>query len=131
MKVILLSSIALIMSTLLKPMSSSRIFQEYGMWQSIMKIIEIFFNSLGVIHNITQLMSCVQMPSLHSRFEGVGFWHLESLFSNLLLGPWRDPWTQPINWVIVQHPQVDHSKAFVCTTCGWVFFVLGLFTFKG
>ena len=27
--------------------------------------------------------------------------------------------------------RVDHSKAFVCTTCGWGFFVLGLFTFKG
>ena len=29
------------------------------------------------------------------------------------------------------YSRVDHSKAFVCTTCGWVFFVLGLFTFKG
>ena len=27
--------------------------------------------------------------------------------------------------------RVDHSKAFLCTTCGWGFFVLGLFTFKG
>ena len=27
--------------------------------------------------------------------------------------------------------RVDHSKAFLCTTCGWGFLVLGLFTFKG
>ena len=51
-EMILLSSIALIMSTLLNPMSSLRIPQEYGMWQSIMEIIEIFFKSLGGIHNI-------------------------------------------------------------------------------
>ena len=33
--------------------------------------------------------------------------------------------------LLVPEPRVDHSKAFVCTTCGWGFFVLGLFTFKG
>ena len=48
-------------------------------------------------------------------------------------------WGQPlffvfwdvVGWLHVElWTRVDHSKAFLCTTCGWGFFVLGLFTFK-
>jgi hypothetical protein len=33
--------------------------------------------------------------------------------------------------MVVLISRVDHSKAFLCTTCGWGFFVLGLVTSKG
>lgn len=48
-------------------------------------------------------MSCDQMPWLHIQCEAMGFWHLKSLFSDILLGFW----TQLIIWVVLWTQKLD------------------------
>jgi hypothetical protein len=81
--------------------------------------IELTFHTktLGILiwvhvlcqHNITQPMSCVQLPWLQIEYEASRFQHLESLLPNLLLGPW----TQLISWMMLWTHDIQHQKVHI------------------